>query len=203
MRTNGNTALAEETTQSEAYMSEAMNLGDIPDLSGVEEVAAAAWETGWYEGTILEQHSFTDRNGNDRVFESGDTPSANGNSRNIRLQVGIKRQLDGRTMNVSTLINYQPEDLTQATVAAVTAHRDRVKEGDQWGSLFRPFMTLSRLGKLQKIADVRQLQRNGDGGLQLKPLYGRKAYFKLGPDEKNPQYMTVKDFRETKPKACL
>jgi hypothetical protein len=181
-------------------MSEAFNLGDIPDLSGIEEVRAEPLSDGWYQGTILEKREFTDNNGNDRVFESSDSPAQRSDSRNIRLQVELNRRSDGKKFNVSVLVNYRPEDLTAATVQAIAARRDEVKDGAEWGDLFRPFMTLSRLSKLQKIAGIRQFGRTDDGGLDLTPLYGQAAYFKLRPDNRNPQYKEVADFQENEPK---
>lgn len=176
---------------------ETLNLGDIPDLSGIEESQPEPIANGWYTGTILAKREFTDKNGNDRVFESSDEVSARGDSRNIRLQVELKRTSDGRTLNTSAMINYQPEDLSKETVQAVA---ERNASGSkEWGELFRPFMTLSRLSKLQKIAGVRQLQRNGNGGLDLKPLFGKQAYFRLKDDDRNPQYKQVAEFREDKP----
>ncbi|HVI40680.1 MAG TPA: hypothetical protein VM577_08470 [Anaerovoracaceae bacterium] len=180
-------------------MTDTFQLPDIPDLSGISEPTSQPFENGWYEGTILEKREFIDNNGNERVFESSDTPSAKGDSRNIRLQVTLKRQSDGRTLNTSALINYVPEDLTQAKVQAVAAQREKVKEGGEWGDLFRTFMTLTRLATLQKIAGVRQLQKNGNGGLDLHPIFGKTAYFKLKDDDRNPQYKAVDRFQETKP----
>lgn len=178
-----------------------MNLGDIPDLSGVmDDSAPAPFEDGWYAGTILAKREFTDKNGNDRVFESTDAP-AQKSGRNIRLQVELKRA-DGRTLNVSTLVNYQADDLSQETIQAVTAQQAKVKEGGDWGTYFRPFMTLTRLSKLQKIAGVRQLQRGGDGGLDLTPLYNKTAYFKIGPDQRNDLYKDIKDFQVEAPKRA-
>lgn len=179
------------------------NLGDIPDLSGImDDAGPAPFENGWYEGAILARREFTDSNGNDRVFESSDAPAAR-SGRNIRLQVAIKRQSDGRVLNTSTLINYQPEDLTAETIQAVAQRREESKDsGNQMGDLFRPFMTLTRLAKLQKIAGVRQFQRNGDGGLDLTPLYGKTAWFRLQDDSRNPQYKEVGDFRHDPPKKA-
>lgn len=183
--------------------SEQFNLGDIPDLSGIQDVRPEPLADGWYFGTILEKREFTDNNGNDRVFESGDTP-AQRSGRNIRLQIELKRKSDGKTFNVSSLINYNPEYLSAATVQAIAKRREEnQKTGEEWGDLFRPFMTLQRLGKLQKIAGVRQLQRTSDGGLDLTPLYGKTAYFKLVPDSRNDKYKEVKDFQETAPKQVL
>lgn len=183
-------------------MSENFNLGDIPDLSGIEEERSEPLADGWYQGTILATRAFTDRNGNDRVFESSDTP-AQKSGRNIRLQVELKRQSDGRTFNLSTLINYQPSDLTAETIQAVAKRREENKaNGTAWDELFRPFMTLTRLGKLQKIAGVRQLQRNEDGGLDLTPLYGKSAYFRVKPDTRNPAYKEIADIQVDAPKKA-
>ena len=179
------------------------NLGDIPDLAGFgdDRPEFIPFENGWYAGTILQKREFTDKNGNDRVFESGDAVSQRGDSRNIRLQVELTRASDGKKLNVSTLINYSPSDLSQATLQAVAAHKEKVNtEGAEWGDLFRSFMTLTRLAKLQKIAGVRQLQRNGDGGLELTPLYGKSAYFRIKDDTRNPQYKEIADFQDYRPK---
>ena len=176
-------------------MSETLQLSDIPDLSGIQDTQTSEpFLDGWYRGTILARREFTDKSGSERVFESGDEPAMSGNGRNIRLQTEIVRQ-DGRTLNTSVLVNYQTSDLSQETVqagAARTGNRDT-----QWGDLFRPFMVLRRLGALQRIAGVRQLQRNGNGGLDLTPLFGKTAYFKMGPDRKSPElYKEVKDFSD-------
>lgn len=180
-------------------MSDSINLPDIPDLSGIgDEQEAAPFEDGWYKGQILAKREFTDKNGNTRVFESGDAPSQNGDSRNIRLQIQVTRQSDGRQLNVSQLVNYRPEDLTAATVSAIKAQQEKIKEGavEDWGTLFRPFATLQRLQKLQAVGGVRQLQRDANtGGLDLTAVYGKEAYIRLRPDSRNPQYKEVADIR--------
>ena len=181
------------------------NLGDvpaIPDLSGIVGDAQDPFADGWYAGTILERRAFTDTNGNDRVFPTEDAPAAK-SGRNIRLQVVLKRQADGRVLNTSTLINYQPEDLTQESVQAVIAETERIRGTSEKRTNFRGFMTLLRMGTLQRIAGIRQFQRNGHGGLDLAPLYDKTAYFKIGEDDRNPQYKAVKDFSEKIPKKVL
>ena len=177
------------------------NLGDIPDLSGVGDVPRSEpLSDGWYKGVILEKREFTDKNGNDRVFESNDTP-AQRSGRNIRLQIELTRASDGKVFPLGTLINYQPSDLTAETVQAIAARKaENQGNGVEWGDLWRPFMALTRLGKLQKIAGVRQFQRTEDGGLDLTPLFGKVGYFRLKPDSRNAAYKEVADFQETAPK---
>src|SRR5688572_8522033 len=104
-----------------------ISIPDIPDLSGISEEPAASepYVDCWYKGVILERRLFTDENGNDSVFESGDTPAANGDSRNIRLQIQITRA-DGRSLNLSQMVNYRPSDLTAETIAAVKAQQEKV-----------------------------------------------------------------------------
>ena len=179
-------------------MSEAvLSLGDIPDLSGIQDNDSEPWADGWYEGVIVGKRSFTDKNGNERVFESADTLAKSGDSRNVQVQIQIKRQ-DGRELNTSARVNYQPGDLTTETIQKVTAQKEKAKD-EGWGPLFRPFMSLLQLGTLQKIAGVRQFQRDTDGGLILTPLFGKTVFAKLEPDDRNPQYKQVAKLRETKP----
>lgn len=178
-----------------------INLSDIPDLSSLTGSGSEPLQDGWYQGTFLEKREFTDSNGNDRVFESNDAP-AQRSGRNIRLQVELTRRSDGKKFNLSTLINYNPTDLTSETVTAVAQRAAENKSGGaEWGDLFRPFMTLQRLGKLQKIAGVRQLQRSSDGGLDITPLFGKTAFFKVRPDARSEgKYKEVADFQENEPR---
>ena len=179
------------------------NLTDLPDFSTVvDDEKPAGFSDGWYAGTVLGKWEFTDQNGNDRVFDSIDDVSQRGDSRNIRLQVELKRQSDGRTLHTHVLVNYVPEDLTQETVQAITAQSAKVKDGAEWGSsLFRAYMSIKRLGTLQRVAGVRQLQRSADGALDISPLFGKTIYCKLGPDPKNDKYKTVMNFSDQGPKG--
>lgn len=185
-------------------MSSDFNLGDIPDLSGIGDTeytpASEPFADGWYAGTILEKREFTDKNGNDRVFESSDAP-AQKSGRNIRLQVQLTRKSDGKQFNVSTLVNYKPEDLTVSTVNAIAARKvEQKSSGAEWGDLFRPYMALTRLSKLQKIAGVRQFQKAQDGGLDITPLFGKSAFFRVKPDDRNPVYKQIADYQTDEPK---
>lgn len=183
-------------------MSTEFNLGDIPDLSSVLDNTDSfePFQDGWYLGTILEKREFTDKNGNDRVFESSDTP-ANKSGRNIRLQVELTRK-DGRKLNVSTLVNYQPTDFSKETISQIAEQKAKNKDGgEEWGSLFRPYMTLTRIAKLQQIAGVRQF-KGSENGLDITPLFNKQAYFRIRPDRNNPQYKEVADYQTDAPKKA-
>jgi hypothetical protein len=187
-----------------------LNLQDvpsIPDLSGIQDFNTSSsepFEDGWYEGTIVAKREFQDKAGNDRVFETSDEPSQAGDSRNIKLQVEITRKSDGRKLGTNYLINYRPDDLSTETVAQVMAGLEAAKTGEKMGgTLFRSFMTLRRLGSLQKVAKIRQLARNGNGGLDLHPLFGKTGYFKLEKDDRNEKFKKIADVRDTAPKKGL
>lgn len=186
---------------------ETLQIADIPDLSGVYDPTPRGtfepFAAGWYEGQILESRTRTDKAGNESTYASDDLPSQSGDSRNIRLQVAVTRKSDKATNHYSLRMNYRPEDLSAETVQQVTAQMENVKNGEQWGALFRPFMVLRRLSTLQKIAGVRQLQRNGNGGLDLHPAFGKKGWFRLAPQKDKPEYLEIADFRETAPKKVL
>ena len=174
-----------------------INLGDIPDLSALSEGNSTnEWQNGWYAGTILSERSFVDRNGNERVFQSGDEPSMNGDSRNIKLQVVVTSK-EGRTIHVRYLVNYRPEDLTQTTVQTVIADRDKA-ESEQDPALKRASISLQRLAKLQRIGGVRAFSKTEGGGLELSALWNKNAYFKLGDDDRNPQFKNIKDVRDSR-----
>jgi hypothetical protein len=178
------------------------NLGDIPDLSFIEADLPKPFEDGWYQGKILEKREFTDSNGNDRVFESNDTP-AQRSGRNIRLQVELTRHSDGKVLNIGYLLNYQPSDFSLETIQAIAKRNEERKAGGaEWGDLFRPYMSLMRLSKLQKIATVRQFQRTSDGGLDLTPLFGKTAYFRVKPDSRNEKYKEIVDLQPEAPKKA-
>lgn len=183
-------------------MADTLNLLDIPDLSEVstDRPQTEPLADGWYEGQFLGKREFTDKNGNDRVFESSDTPAQSA-GRNIRLQIELTRRSDGKKFNVGSLVHYRNEDLTPETIQAVLNARKAFQEdGTQLGELFRASMTLSRLGKLQKIAGIRQFQRTTDGGLDITPLFGKKCFFRLKPDSRNPQFKEVADYQDVEPK---
>ena len=184
-------------------MTDTMQLGDIPvipDLSSFAGDEVTPFENGWYKATIQARREFTDKNGNDRIFESEDTP-AQRSGRNIRLQVEVTRASDGRKLNVSWLINYNPDDLTQETVAAVMAKKD---DGGEYGDLFRSYMTIKRLSSLQAVAG-KALTRGSDGAFDLTPLYGKECFVRVADDDRNPIYKQIKDVRPvtSKPKQVL
>ena len=178
------------------------NLGDIPDLSVIDTgyKESEPLTDGWYKGVILEKREFTDKNGNERVFESSDTP-AQRTGRNIRLQVQLTRKSDARQFNISTLINYKPDYLTPETVTAVaTRAKENSEGGVEWGDLFAPFMTLTKINKLQQIANVRAFKRTSEGGLDISPLYNKVGYFRVVQDKNKPAYKTIDLFQSNEPK---
>lgn len=176
-----------------------MEIPTLPDLSSLvnETSEAPAWQNGWYACEFLAERSFTDRNGNDRVFVSGDDPAMSGNGRNIRLQLKVT-STSGKEMYLNSLTNYRPEDLTSDNITAVIADNALARE-DQDTSLTRSRLTLQRLGKLQSIAGIAAFHGAENGGLELKPIFGKKAFVRLKDDDRNPQYKAVADFRTTKP----
>lgn len=178
-----------------------MNLGDVPDLTGLTEDRPEPWQDGWYTGTILANRSFTNKAGMDVTFNTEDVPSRNGDSRNINLQVQLTRKSDGRTMNTRTNVNYRLDDFTKETIAAVLERKQAIKDkkAEDWGPLFRSFMSLLRIGSLQRIAGVRQFERRQDGSLDISPLVGKSCYIRISDDEEG-KYKEVKEISDAAPK---
>lgn len=194
---------------------------DIPDLSGLTEDRPDPWENGWYGATILQSRSFTNRDtGAITTFQSGDEP-AQKTGRNITAQVQVKRK-NGDTLNARILVNYLPEHLTSASIGVITQRKEAQKAAKkarseattpeqiaaaetaqaaaEWGPLFRAFSALTQIGTLQRVAGVRQFVRNGNGGLDISPLFGKSLYVRLGDDDRNPKYKAIVDFSDAAPK---
>jgi len=184
------------------------SLPDIPDLSGMlPDEKVGPWENGWYgPATFVASHTFT-KDSIDTVFNSGDTVSRGGDSRNIAIRTNIKRKADGKVLQACVRVNYRMSDFTQESIAAVIAHKEAQKAAKaagtvppEWGKLFRTFSALQQIGTLQRIAGMRQFQRTPEGGLDISPLFGKTCYARLAPDDTKPQYKQVAEFSDTPPK---
>jgi hypothetical protein len=163
-----------------------LTLPEIPDLSGITEERSAPWENGWYNAAVIESQTVTSRTtGAVTTFASEDRVSKDGTSRNLFLRVRIAR-LDGRTLNTrSRVINYRPSDFTPTRVAEVIEGQKQAKEEGDWADkdLFRSFMSMLRIGTLQRIAGVKQFQHTPEGGLDLTPLFGKQCFARLADDD--------------------
>ena len=185
------------------------SLPEIPDLSGMLDEKPEPWDNGWYgTATFVPSHQFT-KDGVVTTFESTDTPSQAGDSRNISARLTIKRKSDGRAMNTVFRVNYRTIDFTAESIAAVLAHKEAQKaakaagtDAPEWGSLFRTFSALTQIGTLQRIAGVRQFQRTSSGGLDITPLFGKSAFVRLTDDDRKPQYKKVAEVSDAAPKRA-
>ena len=191
---------------SDDYGTQMAPLPDVPDLSGITPDERIPWEDGWYQATALQSRAFTSSDGMTTTFISGDEPSQKGDSRNISVQVQVRRK-NGDVLNGRVLVNYKAEFLTSETVAAILQHKEAMKAAKgtgqkppEWGPLFRAFSATSDIGTLQRIAGVRQFVRNGAGGLDITPVFGKTLYVRLGPDDRKPQYKAVVEFSDVAPK---
>jgi hypothetical protein len=159
----------------------------MPSLSDVaDEPGEGAWPLGWYRATILP--GFTSRTG--RAFQTEDTLSKAGDSRNLTITLNIKR--DGRDQtgrNMFTSRNYRIEDLTAANV-------ERIKSGDADQRLR---ISLGKLGQIEKAVG-QAFKRHPDGYLIAGSLVGRQVDVRLGMD-KADKYNEVTAFAPAGTKA--
>ena len=164
------------------------------DLDGIDGGGeAGGFEDGWYQGFFLHTRNFTSKNGVAQTFTSRDVPSKDGASRNIQLEVEITRKSDGRILNTTLQRNYRYEDLDTSTIQAV-------KDGK---ANTRTRLALQDLAQLQKIAACGPLLPDGQGGIELGPLYGKEAYFRLGPDDRNSAFKKIKACQLDPPKRSV
>jgi hypothetical protein len=189
----------------QAYDDAVATLPEVPDLTGMTEDRPEPWQIGWYSARILSTRTVTSREtGAAMIFNTDDTLSNRQDSRNIRLQLEVRRKSDGQMMHTNHLINYRNENLTAEMVAAVLARKAEIKAAAklgqkvEWGELFGAFMTQLRIGTLQRLAGG-NLGRGTDGGFLLSPLIGRSLFVRLVDDDAK-RYKEVKEISDTAPK---
>ena len=159
------------------------NLPEIPSLADMDAGGrGGAWPNGWYRGTILP--SYTGQSG--RTFETDDTESQKGDSRNLRVIVAVANT-EGEIRTIFHRVNYRDNDLTAERIAAIrTARQTYAKEyaNKRWPDTDaqRTSLALASLGQLEKVMG-RTFTRNGNG-LDTTPLHNQTADVYLGTDEK-------------------
>lgn len=184
-----------------------MHLTEVPDFSGITEDRPEAWEDGWYAARIVPTRTINSRDGNTLTFATEDTLSRGGDSRNIRLQMSLHRKSDGRALSTNHNVNYRVEDLTGEIVKAVLARKESIKAAAQsgerleWGQLFRAFMGITRLGTLQRIAGIRRFETLPQGGFDLRPLFNKACFVRLGDDDEG-KYKEIKEISDVPPKKA-
>ena len=183
------------------------NLPDvtIPDFSTFTRPETAPWVEGWYKATILPFYEFTNNEGNTTRFETTDEPALK-TGRNIRIVAAVTRQLDGLTRNIrSKNLNYRPTDFTAARIAEIETAKQRNEGRQRWDDkdAHRTFISFGALGELQNVAGTK-FQQNGNGGLDLSPLFNKTGYVRLSFGDANEQgrkYLEIARFATELPKT--
>lgn len=178
------------------------NLPDVPSFgaSVAKRKEVEPWVDGWYEGQFLASRTVEKNDGSEITFQSEDTVSQKGDSRNIAIQTTLTRKSDGREFTGSTRINYRPAvDFTPERLAAISAANEageRLK-----GDMVRSQIAINQLQELEQVAGG-PFSRTESGGLNITPVFTKRAYFRLA-DETNKQtgktYKGIVEFRATPP----
>ena len=180
-----------------------LSLTPVPNFDNVpDQPRSEPWVDGWYAGTFVEERSFTSQSGNEVTFASEDTVSQKGDSRNISLQAILTRK-NGDHFNGRVRINYRPDvDFTTerlARVAEINTDKTITPTGDE----VRSRISLGQLKRLQRVAGT-TLSRNGNGGLELTPVFTKTAFFRIADGDPNPStgkvYKEIVEFSHEAPK---
>ena len=157
------------------------NLPDVPSLADMDSGGGSAWPKGWYSGTILAD--YTGQSGN--TFETNDTDSKKGDSRNIRAIIRVVNPNEDEPRTLFHNINYRDTDLTAERIEEVkTARKTYAGTQGRWPDpdVQRSSLALASLGQVEK-AMGRTFSRNGNG-LDVTPLHNLPVDVYLGTDEK-------------------
>src|SRR5215470_4329495 len=91
----------------------------LPNLDDYVEEVGGPWAKGWYAAEIIE--GYTTRKGT--VFTTGDEPSKNGDSRNLRICLKMTNA-KGDTRTLQDSINYRTSDFTAERLAFIKEMRE-------------------------------------------------------------------------------
>ena len=159
---------------------------------------------GWYQGTIESQYTMEKEDGSTVVYETQDSPSNDGSSRNIALRVKVTPKSTNRPWNTRTQINYRPLDLTGPRKESVLKARESGDKANK--DITRSSIALGQLARLEKIAGGSLIQ-NGNGGFDLSGLVGKTVYVRRGDETDNrttpPKvFKAIVEFSHTAPKKA-
>lgn len=161
-------------------------LNDVANDTAVEEVVSladfaapvsGAWPKGWYDAEVIEGYSTP----KGKVFETGDAPSKNGDSRNATFCFKVKNA-KGEERTIQTLFNYRESDFSADRIAFIKQARiDNASTKGKWadGDAQRTSLALAKIGQLENaIGTVRV-------GRQLTPAkaVGQKLQVRLTENE--------------------
>jgi hypothetical protein len=157
---------------------------EAPSFADVADQAGGAWPKGWYSAEIIEGYATT----KGHTFTTSDSPSKNGDSRNLRVCFALAggRLMPGQERNTFTSLNYRTIDLTSERIAAV--REARATFGGQKGAwigqadLQRSSIVMGKFGQIENALGFR-LPLHPEGYFAAPRLVGQKVDVRLGEDE--------------------
>ncbi len=151
---------------------------DVPDITGFADEPGGAWK-GWFKAEIVAGYT----TGKGKVFQTEDTVSRDGNSRNLRLCLSITNGNQTRTNFTS--FNYRVGDFDKDRLCAIEQARKAFAAVNKWpdSSLQRSSLAIAKLGQMFKATGVKPKRRE-DGVLIPDVFVGAKADVYLAINDK-------------------
>lgn len=161
---------------------------ELPSLSEFAEEAGGAWPVGWYKAMVID--GYATRKGT--VFTTEDTPSRDGQSRNMRLCLNVTGAAG--TRNTFDTFNYRISDFTPARLEQIKELRQQFKgTRGAWpgqADAQRTSLAIANLGQLEKALGFR-FKRHPEGYLVPGTFVGQKLDIRLGVDDKGYNEVTA------------
>lgn len=173
----------------------------LPNLDDFVEDVGGSWPKGWYAAEIIE--GYTTRKGT--VFETGDEPSKNGDSRNLRLCLKL-RNAKGEERTIQDSVNYRITDFTAERLAFIKEAREEYKGvKGRWpnADAQRSSLAVANVGAIQK-ATGDTFGRTPAGSLDPSTFIGKRVDVRLSINEKDYNEVSAYDkagAKATHPKA--
>jgi len=171
---------------------------EMPSLADFfEEPSGGAWPKGWYGAKVIEGYA----TGSGKQWNTEDTPSRGGDSRNLRICFTVSGGKLG-TRNTFASVNYRIEDFTAGRLAAVRAAREQFKgtQGAWTGNtdLQRSSLAIAQFSQLENAVGFRMKLHPNGHTLPL-TLVGQDIDVRFTEDEKG--YNVINAFAKSGSKA--
>jgi hypothetical protein len=169
---------------------EGLEAESIVNLDDMAEESGGAWPIGWYAADVIEGYA-TNKG---KQFQTADTVSQDGESRNVRLCFRVKRGDQERTMQ--QVLNYRTSDFTSERIAHIKVLRDENRNTKgKWadGNAQRSSLAMAKMGGFTKALG-QSLKLAANGAVIVTPFLNQSVDVYLAVDDKG--YNEVKHFEK-------
>ena len=158
------------------HMTDDLTHESVPSLADFADEPSGTWPAGWYAAEVVEGYATA----KGKVFQTEDTPSSKGDSRNARLCFKVTNGTQERFMQAS--FNYRSGDFSPKRLSFIKEIREEYKGvRGRWSDADaqRTSLALAKIGNIERALGF--VLRNADGMVPTRAI-GQKLDVRLKID---------------------